>query len=89
MHTGVFDDSMTFAELGGMSAGEFLRDHYNGTLIGNGSYTPEQAQTALEEGAFDLVAIGRPLIANADLVDKVRTGGALVPYDAEMLTELV
>ena len=38
---------------------------------------------------FDLVAIGRPLIANPDYLAKVQQGDALVPYADTMLAELV
>jgi len=89
VHTGIFDDATTFAELGGLSAGEFLRANYDGTLIGNGSYTPATAADAIAHGRADLIAIGRPFVANPDLVDKIRNGEALVEYDAEMLTQLV
>ena len=89
VHTGVFDDAMTFEELDGQTAGQFLRAHYEGTLIGNGSYTPSAASDAIANGKADLIAIGRPFIANPDLVERVRSGSELVEYDAEMLTELV
>jgi len=42
-------------------------------MVNNG-YTLELAQQALAEGA-DLVAFGRPFIANPDLVDRLRVGG--------------
>jgi len=88
VHTGIFDDSMTFEELGGATATEFLRSHYKGTLIACGSYTPETAAAALANEKFDLVAIGRPFIANPDLIDHIRSSADLVPYDAAMLTTL-
>lgn len=87
-HTGIFDDSTRFDELGGATAGEFLRKRYRGTLVGNGSYSPETADAAVAEGRFDLVAIGRPFIANPDLVERVQRGDAIVPYDESMLATL-
>ena len=44
---------------------------------------------AIEADRFDLVAIGRPLIANPDYLAKVKQGDALVPYADTMLAELV
>ena len=65
LHVGIFDDSTQFDYLDGRAT-DFLRRHYKGTLVGNGSYTPETAARAIDEGRFDLVAIGRPFIANPD-----------------------
>lgn len=89
VHTGIFDDSMTFEELGGQTATDFLRENWNGTLIGCGSYTPESGAKSLAEQRFDVLAIGRPFIANPDLVTRVRDGDDLKDYDANMLNELV
>ena len=58
------------------------------TVVGNGSYTPESAAAAIRAGRFDLVAIGRPFIANPDLVDRIRQGRDVAPYDAAMLATL-
>ena len=88
VHVGIFDDSMTFDELGGVHATDFLREHYDGTLIGCGSYSPETGAEAIRLGRFDLLALGRPFIANPDLMDKVRNGEPLAGYEAEMLTTL-
>jgi len=54
-----------------------------------GSYSAEMASAAISEDKFDLIAIGRPFIANPDYVAKVRAGEALTPYSEEMLTSLV
>jgi 2,4-dienoyl-CoA reductase-like NADH-dependent reductase (Old Yellow Enzyme family) len=49
----------------------------------------ERAAVAIEANRFDLIAIGRPLIANPDYLTKVKKGEALVPYADTMLAELV
>ncbi|MGL5484837.1 MAG: alkene reductase, partial [Shewanella sp.] len=41
------------------------------------------------EDKFDLIAIGRPFIANPDYVAKVRKGEELVAYSDEMLASLI
>jgi 2,4-dienoyl-CoA reductase-like NADH-dependent reductase (Old Yellow Enzyme family) len=43
----------------------------------------------LERGDFDLVAVGRALIANPDWAHRVRNGTPLVPYSLSMLQTLV
>lgn len=46
---------------------EAYRDAFKGTLIYAGKYTAEKAEEALAKGWADLVAFGRPFIANPDL----------------------
>jgi 2,4-dienoyl-CoA reductase-like NADH-dependent reductase (Old Yellow Enzyme family) len=88
LHVGIFDDAMEFDYLEGQ-ASSYIRANYNKTLVGVGSYTPCSASTAIGNNKFDLVAIGRPFIANADYVARVKTGGQLVEYSNEMLDELI
>ncbi|UIP28767.1 alkene reductase [Photobacterium sp. TLY01] len=88
LHVGVFDDSMAFDYLGG-TASEYMRSRYSKTLVGVGGFTPESGSQAIASGKFDLLAIGRPLIANPDYVAKVRAGEALTEYSDTMLAELV
>ncbi|WP_105259075.1 alkene reductase [Pseudoalteromonas sp. T1lg88] len=88
LHLGIFDDAMEFDYLGGR-ASEYLRKRYKGTLVGVGSYTPEQGAKAIANERFDLLAIGRPFIANPDLIAKVKGQQALTPYSEDMLAELV
>lgn len=88
LHVGIFDDSMEFDYLGG-SASSYIRSRYNKTLVGVGRYTPQTASHAIREDKFDLIAIGRPFIANPDYIARVRKGADLVEYSEEMLTNLV
>lgn len=53
---------------------EALRMIFSGTLIYAGKYTLARAQEALDRGWADLVAFGRPFIANPDLPDRLRLG---------------
>lgn len=46
---------------------EAYREAFKGTLIYAGKYTKERAEEALENGWADLIAFGRPFIANPDL----------------------
>ena len=88
LHVGIFDDSMSFDYLDG-TVSEYMRSNYSKTLMGVGGFTPETGNAALESGKFDLLAIGRPLIANPDYVEKVKSGSVLTEYSDEMLAELV
>lgn len=54
-----------------------VRQHYQGVLVANMGYTPEEAQQAVQSGAVDAVAFGTAYIANPDLVERIRQGAAL------------
>ena len=86
IHGGILDDTIEFDFLGG-SVSSFLRNHYDGHLVGSGGYTPETASRAIGRGCFDLVAIGRPFLANPDLVRRIRWGRPL-EADESMLASL-
>jgi N-ethylmaleimide reductase len=60
---------------------EAFRTHGGGATILSGGYDPVRAETDLQSGATDLVAFGRPFIANPDLVDRFRNGAALAVPD--------
>ena len=89
LHGGIFDDSMRFASLGNKTTSEYLREHFSGTLVGVGSYDYDSAKTAINDNKFDLIAIGRPFIANPDYVSKIANNEPLVAYDESMLAELI
>lgn len=88
LHIGIFDDTMKFDYLGG-SVSEYVRARYQKTLVGVGGYTAETASSAINDNKFDLIAIGRPFIANPDYVAKVKNKEPLVAYSDEMLASLV
>lgn len=88
LHIGIFDDAMEFDYLGG-TASSYVRTNYSNTLVGVGSYTAETASKAIENDNFNLIAIGRPFIANPDYVEKIRKGEEITPYSEEMLASLV
>ncbi|PSK94623.1 alkene reductase [Taibaiella chishuiensis] len=50
---------------------EAYRQAFKGTLIYAGKYTKARAEEALAQGWADLVAFGRPFIANPDLPDRL------------------
>ncbi|EKF9660867.1 alkene reductase [Vibrio cholerae] len=87
LHEGMFDDSVTFDFLGGRVS-TYLRQHYSKTLMGVGGFSAETGATAIENNEFDLLAIGRPFIANPDYIARIQKGEELKVYQDSMLTEL-
>ncbi|MEO1588195.1 MAG: alkene reductase, partial [Bacteroidota bacterium] len=53
------------------------RQAFQGTLILSGGYEHERAEADLQAGNADLVAFGRPLLANPDLVARMKEGAEL------------
>jgi 2,4-dienoyl-CoA reductase-like NADH-dependent reductase (Old Yellow Enzyme family) len=88
VHASIFDDSMEFDFLGG-SISQYVRRAYSKTLIGVGSYSAETGAAAIADNKFDLLAIGRPFIANPDYVSRVKNGEQLAEYSETMLAELI
>ncbi|WP_299794945.1 alkene reductase [uncultured Shewanella sp.] len=87
VHTGMFEDGY-YDHLGG-SVTQYIRSHYSGTVIACGGYSAETGRETILKGDANLIAIGRPLIANPDYVEKVRNLKPLKAYEVEMLNTLV
>ncbi|WP_296651056.1 alkene reductase [Paraburkholderia sp.] len=62
-----------------------LRAAYPGVLIYAGRYTGERAREAIEAGWADLIAFGRPFVANPDLVQRLRVDAPLAQHHRETL----
>jgi N-ethylmaleimide reductase len=58
-----------------------LRERFDGPFILAGGFDRASAEAALAEQRADLIAFGRPFIANPDLVERLRAGAALVVPD--------
>lgn len=86
LHTGMFHDA-PYEHLAG-TVTQYIRKHYHGTVIASGGYTAESANSLIEAGDADLVAIGRAFIANSDYVEKVKHNKELTEYNDDMLAEL-
>lgn len=89
VHLGAFSDHYTFDYLNKGKASEFIRKHYKGNFITCGGYNAKTANRAISEKKADLVAIGRPLIANPDYIQKIKNNQDLVEYDMSMLAKLI
>lgn len=88
VHTGNFNDAQTHPELDNLNMTDFIRANYKGNLIACGSYSVDQAATNIAQHKFDLIALGRPFIANPDLIQRLKTNETLKNYDVSMLNEL-
>lgn len=62
-----------------------LRAVFPGALIYAGKYTAERARAALRGGWADLIAFGRPFIANPDLPERLRVNAPLNRAERETL----
>jgi N-ethylmaleimide reductase len=58
-----------------------LRRIFDGTYIVNGGFDLASANAAIARGEADLVAFGAPFLANPDLPERFRAGGALNAAD--------
>lgn len=60
-----------------------LRSAYRGALVACGGFLRDEGEAILARGQADLVAIGKPFIPNPDLVERLRRGVALTPWNAD------
>ena len=58
-----------------------VREVFSGRILYAGKYTAERGKRVLEAGWGDLVAFGRPFIANPDLPKRIANGWPLNPVD--------
>ncbi len=56
---------------------KIFRDTFKRTLILSGGYDAARAERDLAAGKADLIAVGRPILANPDLVTRWKTGTAV------------
>ncbi len=72
-----------FHELGRAVTLEEISAVFHGTLMGNCGYELTTANTAIASGTADLIAFGRPYIANPDLVERFRNEWPLAESDPD------
>jgi N-ethylmaleimide reductase len=70
---------------GAIPTARALREAFKATLILNSGFDRESAEVALVEGAADLIAFGRPFLANPDLVRRLETRSELAAPDFSKL----
>jgi len=62
---------------------DMLRETFGGTFILSGGFDFDRANDELHADSGDLVAFGRPFIANPDLVERFRQGAELAEPDPD------
>lgn len=62
-----------------------LRQAYAGKIMVAGKYTPLRAEKILAAGLADLVAFGRPFIANPDFPERIKRQIPMAVFDASTL----
>ncbi|MGB7915094.1 MAG: alkene reductase [Rhodomicrobium sp.] len=62
-----------------------LKDLFGGIFIANNGFDKLRAEQALAAGRADLIAFGKPFIANPDLVIRLFLNGPLTPVNQETL----
>jgi 2,4-dienoyl-CoA reductase-like NADH-dependent reductase (Old Yellow Enzyme family) len=87
VHTGMFGDDYQEHLQGTVT--QYIRRHYQGAVIACGGYEAQSGRDVIKRGEADLVAIGRSLIANPDLVERIRTNQEIIEYDETMLSTLI
>jgi N-ethylmaleimide reductase len=60
---------------------DIFRKEFKGALILSGGYDAARAEADLEAGKADLIAFGRPFLANPDLIKRWRSGAPINPPD--------
>jgi N-ethylmaleimide reductase len=58
-----------------------VRTNFSGKILYAGRYTAERGERLIEAGLADLIAFGRPFIANPDLPERIANGWPLNPLD--------
>jgi N-ethylmaleimide reductase len=83
MYAHVLDHSALGAPAVPESLKAGLREAFKGPFILAGGFDKAQAEQALTNGRADLVAMGRPFLANPDLVERLRQGSPLNAPDPQ------
>src|SRR5258705_474375 len=58
-----------------------LRKRFGGAYVANNGYDFDLATKVLEANAADLIAFGEPVISHPDLVERLKKGAPLNPFD--------
>ena len=82
-----FSDQTRWDDADGVAIpGNFLREFrsaFGGPVILAGGYTRETGQAAIDAGEADLIGIGKPFLANPDLVERLRNDWPLNDWNSK------
>ncbi|MDR6564615.1 MULTISPECIES: alkene reductase [unclassified Arcicella] len=84
VYTHLVDHSSMGAPAVSKTVVDNIRKAFKGTLILSGGYDVARAEADLESGIADLIAIGRPFIANPDLVERLKQGAELATPNPDL-----
>ncbi|MEA5260498.1 alkene reductase [Arcicella aquatica] len=84
VYTHLVDHSSMGAPAVSKTVVDNIRAAFKGTLILSGGYDVARAEADLESGIADLIAIGRPFIANPDLVERLKQGAELATANPDL-----
>jgi len=62
-----------------------VRQTFSGRILYAGRYTAERGARLVDAGLADLIAFGRPFIANPDLPERIANGWPLNPLDTDTI----
>jgi N-ethylmaleimide reductase len=80
-HLHLVDHSSMGAPKPAPSTVRAIRERFKGSLILSGGYDRPRAEADLTEGRGDLIAFGRPFLANPDLPERLRRNAPLTAPD--------
>ena len=87
VHSAIIDDK-EYIDYLDANVTEFLKRHYKGVVIANGSYTPKEADDLIKNNNANLVSFSRAFIANHDFIKKLEKNVEIINYNPSMLDEL-
>jgi N-ethylmaleimide reductase len=81
LHIHIVDHSSLGAPAVPQSIKDTFRKEFKGALILSGGYDPERAERDLAAGKGDVIAFGRPVLANPDVIARWKAKAPLNPPD--------
>ena len=78
------DHSSMSGQIVPQSLVDTVRHNFKGALILSGGYDAIRAEASLQSGKADLVAFGRPFLANPDLADRLKNESPLNPLKPDL-----
>ena len=61
------------------------QEYFSGPIVANDSYTFEEAEELVREGSVAAISFARHYISNPNLVDKLKSGEPLTPFNPKLL----
>ena len=88
IHTGTFNDFIKYPELEEQTMSAFIRKNYRGSLIACGAYDFTSANASIENNNSDLIAFGKPFIANPNLINILEKNLPQISFSPHMLNDI-